>query len=600
MMQSLPKRFLGFVLTGVSLVHAGVVAQGHTADMAHALHLIRANCYSLQEAIELAERIHAVGGRVGVIVSPGILLGWVPAENEVQVAGFPRVTTVTRLESVDSMILGISVAERSLRYLPACLIQSDQGVGRLNPMSNQPEYLDNAMMMPDHRARPLERGLDGNDPHYPHAEFANSEQMFGKVICSIFLVESDGSIDPNRYTWTNEAQSQVIARATYDLLMWSYQALLYGKELSFSLLIYPADSVVMQQPYEPILHPARDGDLWMSPIFTNLRYPPYDNTRINEYAYLTDLRREYGVDRAFHAFIVYNPQSEGAPWTFSDGVPGGGALGGPHLLLPSTRALDGSFGHEVGHIFYALDEYGSHSCNMIFNGVYNLNASVGQCGTRYPCFMREAAPRACPYTAAHVGWRNLGPAPTLLSPLDHAGVPPGEVTFQWTPNFADSITNTYLRITDSETGLSVYYEHSRRFEPERSYRESSRSLYLPPGTYKWSAVNGGLTWSEVSSAPRTLYVAESVPMPISHLAYGTFPNPSSGEATFFFETADRTTALVEVYTILGQRIAMISHASGYVGSQNVKFPTTGLVPGVYFYRIHSGKEVKNGKMIIVR
>jgi hypothetical protein len=229
--------------------------------------------------------------------------------------------------------------------------------------------------------------------------------------------------------------------------------------------------------------------------------------------------------------------------------------------------------------------------------VYNLNAAFGNCGQHYPCFMREGAWAVCPYTAAHVGWGNLGPAPILQHPSDQTTVLAGLTAFSWDPNTTDTTTWSYLRIADAETGASVYYEHLRSGVDQFSLKGSSRVVDLAPGEYRWSVVNGGNYWSEVSSVPRTLHVVRTLPLS-ANVVFGNFPNPASGATDFFFDIPEPQSAHIEIFTVLGQRISTITYAATAAGRQDVHFDTRGLAQGVYMYKIVTGNVKWAGKLIV--
>ena len=78
--------------------------------------------------------------------------------------------------------------------------------------------------------------------------------------------------------------------------------------------------------------------------------------------------------------------------------------GGYGLSMMDTVAT-----HEMGHSFYAVDEYDSPgyaecSCNDGYNGCKNRNCMKG-CGLNMPCMMRHNEDGLCTDTVCHVGWK---------------------------------------------------------------------------------------------------------------------------------------------------------------------------------------------------
>ncbi|MGB6680980.1 MAG: hypothetical protein WBF08_06635, partial [Candidatus Bathyarchaeia archaeon] len=138
------------------------------------------------------------------------------------------------------------------------------------------------------------------------------------------------------------------------------------------------------------------------------------------YSYLNDLRNNDGTDWAVTIFVAHSFWD--LDGCFTDGWFGYAYLGGPFMVM--TYDNDGYFlwnmeavtAHEMGHIFYAADEYSGAwsaadpSREWGYLAVENQNSEDGG-SSNYVCIMRGqvypySSGAVCPYTRGHVGWRD--------------------------------------------------------------------------------------------------------------------------------------------------------------------------------------------------
>ncbi len=248
----------------------------------------------------------------------------------------------------------------------------------------------------------------------------NSDTMVGNVAVCLFFIESDGSKDPNLYTWTSSDFQSTYNKAMTGLWWWTEKSRDYGFNVSFSTYYYGPDSPYTQIGEEPILYPRTQVKSWVSQIMERLGYASGSHTdRVT--AFNTVLRNQYRTDWAFSSFIEYNPPP--APDRFTDGYSAFAYLGGPYSNL-LFRSFGWSFqlvmSHETGHIFWAFDEYykagygGCTSCGPVNVGPrpQTLNGNCEYCNPNsVPCMMKNNADVLCSYTPEQVGW--IFPYPPL-------------------------------------------------------------------------------------------------------------------------------------------------------------------------------------------
>ncbi|HXX63313.1 MAG TPA: S8/S53 family peptidase [Bacteroidota bacterium] len=79
-----------------------------------------------------------------------------------------------------------------------------------------------------------------------------------------------------------------------------------------------------------------------------------------------------------------------------------------------------------------------------------------------------------------------------------------------------------------------------------------------------------------------------------------YPNPFNPSTTIQYEIPSRAKVLLEVYNLLGQRVATLVNGDQQPGIHQVQFSASALASGVYFYRLRSGDFVQTRKLVLLR
>ncbi len=259
--------------------------------------------------------------------------------------------------------------------------------------------------------------------------YQTSEYMAGSVAVGIVLLESDGSVDPSTEDWTPAQKQLVFEKITAALDWWA--ALEPRAHLSF---IYE-DHVTVPLPtgVEPISRPRSDQKLWIADAMGALGYQADSFfTRVRDYD--NDLRARHHTDWAFTIFIVNSERD--ADNSFSDGYFAYAYLGGPFMVMTYGNGgngpdrMDVVAAHEIGHIFYALDQYAAAgqpcASRSGYLDVENQNSQSGQCAINVSSIMRGGSEPYLnhaidPYAAGQIGWQ-ASHNDNILDPL-HAELP---------------------------------------------------------------------------------------------------------------------------------------------------------------------------------
>jgi len=96
----------------------------------------------------------------------------------------------------------------------------------------------------------------------------------------------------------------------------------------------------------------------------------------------------------------------------------------------------------------------------------------------------------------------------------------------------------------------------------------------------------------VSDAPSLL--------PRSNRLYQNYPNPFNPATSIQFDLVRSTFVKIEVFDILGRRIAVLSDEVQAAGTHIVPFDGRRLTSGIYFVRMHAGDYIKTNKMVLLK
>jgi hypothetical protein len=113
-----------------------------------------------------------------------------------------------------------------------------------------------------------------------------------------------------------------------------------------------------------------------------------------------------------------------------------------------------------------------------------------------------------------------------------------------------------------------------------------RDTEIRPGTH----YEYGLTEGDPGN-PILAPVAIDVPQVVFAL-HGAFPNPVNGEMAIHMDLLEGSPAQVDLFDISGRRVRSAKLASPLSGPQELRWPTSGLRPGVYVIRLaQSGRSI---------
>jgi hypothetical protein len=82
--------------------------------------------------------------------------------------------------------------------------------------------------------------------------------------------------------------------------------------------------------------------------------------------------------------------------------------------------------------------------------------------------------------------------------------------------------------------------------------------------------------------------------------YQNYPNPFNPSTTIRFDIPVRSAVRVDIYNILGQKVATVVDRELRAGRHEIEFDGSGFASGIYFYRLKTGESVGTKKMLLIK
>jgi len=189
---------------------------------------------------------------------------------------------------------------------------------------------------------------------------------------------------------------------------------------------------------------------------------------------------------------------------------------------------------------------------------------------------------------------------TLVAPANNLRTQADTVTCVWRVNNHPG-TRYWFEITDDS--LFAWPDLDSSLTDTVTIR---RGLELEK-TYFWRVRAGNLTgwgpYSEVRRFRRSLtVVADEQGIPSEVSLSQNYPNPFNPETVLQYGIPAESHILLEVFTALGQRMAVLRDQRQSAGVHRISFTAEGLSSGIYFYRlsVNHGERVMVKRMMLIR
>lgn len=89
-------------------------------------------------------------------------------------------------------------------------------------------------------------------------------------------------------------------------------------------------------------------------------------------------------------------------------------------------------------------------------------------------------------------------------------------------------------------------------------------------------------------------------LPAAFALEQNYPNPFNPTTTIRYDLPESSEVRLEIYNVMGQRVAVLVNAHQASGSHSVSFDASNLASGIYHYRLQSGNQVLTRKMTLLK
>ena len=79
-----------------------------------------------------------------------------------------------------------------------------------------------------------------------------------------------------------------------------------------------------------------------------------------------------------------------------------------------------------------------------------------------------------------------------------------------------------------------------------------------------------------------------------------YPNPFNPSTNISYQLPANYFVVLNLYDVLGRKVATLVHERQSAGSHSVKFDATNLPSGVYFYRLEAGTYHDTKKLLLLK
>ncbi len=387
------------VLVILSMTWAIRPADSAAFEELDALFVLSGADYS--EMVRAEEAIEAAGGRVELIFPNRVIVGRIDRVTAATLRGRAAIEQVEfgPVVAVAGLVRP-TVDERAAIEFWNDFVQS--------PIPEEHSHLDHEPM-----------GSDALPPPPLHPTLRNRQDavqvltpaMAGKIVQTIFFVESDGKIDPQTENWGKDWKAikrQVIKGLRY----WTRVA---PRKQRLKFVIKFNKPKKSQTSYEPINRPSTDERLWVGELMKKKGFP---SARVGAAASYFDQVFAFNAKQAkkFKAtggavseFVIASRND--VDGKFTNGAFGYAYLGGWFTVMTydnngwGPARFNQVQSHENGHLTgRALDEYASSGCSCKDrspNGIKNGNCAACSSDS---CVMKNNTTPICRFTKRQLGW----------------------------------------------------------------------------------------------------------------------------------------------------------------------------------------------------
>ena len=218
-----------------------------------------------------------------------------------------------------------------------------------------------------------------------------SSFALGSFALNVVFLESNGARDPNQEDWTAAQLTNMHHEIDQAASYWENQTASYHPNARLDITInYVNNGVPLETKYEPINNSGGNtSNYWINEVMGSLGYTN-TSAKANTQAFNNDQRDALETHWAATVYVVNDTVDEDNK--FTDKHFAFSFHGGPYIVTTYDNngwlnvRYGGVLAHEMGHVFFALDEYyasGERNTNMSgYLGGINGNAERSVTGAK--------------------------------------------------------------------------------------------------------------------------------------------------------------------------------------------------------------------------
>ncbi|MCO4815297.1 MAG: fibronectin type III domain-containing protein [Flavobacteriales bacterium] len=178
--------------------------------------------------------------------------------------------------------------------------------------------------------------------------------------------------------------------------------------------------------------------------------------------------------------------------------------------------------------------------------------------------------------------------------FDAVGVPVSGATVNG--NFSGTTTSSVSGVTDAN-GQIVLLTAGKK-NPSGEWCLEVTNVSLAGSIY--DPLSNVLTIACESAGAKSIMNSESNGVKESLTGLAVYPNPFNGSTEISFEIKEATEILLEVYSVNGTKVAMITNLNFEKGQHVIKWDSDNLVEGTYFLKLRAGNQLDTKRLMILR
>jgi hypothetical protein len=319
-----------------------------------------------------------------------------------------------------------------------------------------------------------------------------------------------------------------------------------------------------------------------------------------------------GILAPFQAFFIRTAQIDGTPGTITfkpahESTAGGGELFSqkseaagktePEYLLLSVESRDTGYS-QSSLLQVAVEEKAQ---------AMELNRPVSLVEEEMMFGIKGSSPMVLSQKTMEMEIGEVYQIPLIFDAL-HSG------SFVFSIPSIDNWKYGSVMLTDHETGQELVLEQGGRYSFEHVAAAPKRAVGVAKAADEASISSPNLKdrkalpdSSAYNNARFTLTVAVSAPddeagteIPLEFELSQNYPNPFNPATTIEYGLPESGNVRLEVFNLLGQRVATLFNGEQTSGFHRVQFDARQLASGIYLYRLQSGNTVITRKMMLLK